>query len=158
MSSHKRQKGEIKRKNQKRRAGFRSVEKHKLSTCYFTWGFLQLHLYIWPELGLLCFLCSLWGISSSVRFCVFQWIFHYNLSSMVMHCNWYSLVNNNLPFAKHIVLSLSKITANLKSAWEIKQYTQQCDTVKKTGQISHSHNSISNEHKQDKATGKKDFA
>lgn len=71
FSSHKWQKEEIKHKNQKTRAGFRSDENHEWITCYFTWGFPQLHLYTWPESGFLCFLYSLWGILSSVRSCVF---------------------------------------------------------------------------------------
>lgn len=37
----------------------------------------------------------------------------------------------SLSFAKHTVLSLSTITANLNSVWEIKQYIQQSDTTKR---------------------------
>lgn len=160
FSSHKWQKGEMKHKNQKSSMGFRSTENHEWSTCYFTWECLLLYLYLWPESGLLCFpcfLCSLWRILCSLRSCVFLCIFHYNLSSMVMPYNWHIPTDNSVPFAKHTVLLLSKITGNLKSLWEIK-YTQQSDATKKTGQMSHNHNSIFNEHKQDKATGKKDFA
>lgn len=151
FTSHKWQKGEI--KHEKKEARDVSWKPPSEAPAILLEDFLNCIFIYEQKLGFCvsCVLfgrpCAVWGPVCSSRF----------FMTILWSCPTTDtfLWTTNLPFAKHTVLSLSTMTANLNNAWEIKQYTQQSDTIKKTDQMSHIHNSIFNEHRQEKATGKK---